>query len=313
MDEDRAKERDGDLTDEITRSLPRIADETRVHAARGDYAWSVATSTLELLILRYTAGYSITELSRDIPSVIEAFDAFIPFENPPPYEAHTLTITQLEAYVYVMWLLALCRLLDHAELIPTVMSWLDKNAEFNRGRDGLFEAVVEKLTGRKEPVERVLLHPAAYRPLAKATAPDAQDRPALVKEFLNGWYKNMTDCYWHGTHTDKEGSSYFGYWAFEAALVTVLWDIDDSSYRDHLVYPKDLVDWAREHRTEAVPSGPSRTPGGESCSQAGWWFTPALKGSRRYFKQGEVMPVIEGSDYGSTFWQWDADQSAPKL
>ncbi|WP_268989261.1 PoNe immunity protein domain-containing protein, partial [Ralstonia solanacearum] len=25
------------------------------------------------------------------------------------------------------------------------------------------------------------------------------------------------------------GSSYFGYWAFEAALVTVLWDIDDSS------------------------------------------------------------------------------------
>ncbi len=27
----------------------------------------------------------------------------------------------------------------------------------------------------------------------------------------------------------------------------------------------------------------------------------------------EVMPIIEGSDYGSTFWQWDVDPSAPKL
>lgn len=281
--------------------------------ARSSFAWTVASDSLKLLILRYTAGQPIAELAREIPLVVSKFDAFIPLENPPPNEAHTLTITQLEAYVYVMWLLALCHLLGHAELIPTVMSWIDRNAEFNRGRDGLFEAVVEKLTGEREPVDRVLLHPAAYRPLAKATAPDAQDRPALVKEFLDGWYKNMTDCYWHGTHTDKEGSSYFGYWAFEAALVTVLWDIDDSSYRDHLVYPKDLVDWAREHQTKALPSGPDRTSGGESCPQAGWWFTPALRGSRRYFKLGEVMPVIEGSDYGSTFWQWDIDQSTPKL
>ena len=93
----------------------------------------------------------------------------------------------------------------------------------------------------------------------------------------------------------------------------MLWDIDDSSYRDHLVYPKDLADWAREHRAEVLPSGPDRTTGGELCLRAGWWFTPALKGSRRYFKHGEVMPVIEGGDYGSTFWQWDVDQSVPTL
>ena len=313
LDENHASEFDEELNHRMQLISNEIGDATLVDETRSVFAWRIASDSLKLLILRYTAGNSVAELSRELPSVIQAFDAFIPLDNPPPNEAHTLTITQQEAYVYVLWLLALCKLLGHTELIPTVMSWIDKNADYNRGRDGLFEAVVEKLTGKKEPVERVLLHPAAYRPLAKATAPDAQDRPALVKEFLDGWYKNMKDCYWHGTHTDKEGSSYFGYWAFEAALVTVLWDIDDSSYRDHLVYPKDLVDWARAHRTEALPPGPGRMPGGESCPQAGWWFTPALKGSRRYFKQGEVMPVIEGSDYGSTFWQWDVDQSAPRL
>jgi hypothetical protein len=323
--EDLAKEREEDLTDRIADFKQEIGNMTLREGARISYAWKVASESLQLLILRYTAGLPIADLSQEISSVIAAFDVFVPLESPRPNEAHSLTITQLEAYVYVMWLLALCRLLGHAELVSAVMRWLDKNAEFNRGRDGLFEAVVEKLTGRKEPVERVLLHPAAYRPLAKATAPDAQDRPTLVKEFLDGWYKNMKDCYWHNTHTDKEGSSYFGYWAFEAALVTVLWDIDDTSYRDHLVYPKDLADWAREHRARSSPNDPSNTPagaatserqsyvpGGDPCPQAGWWFTVAQSDSRRYFEKGEIMPIIKGSRFGDTYWQRANEQDAPK-
>jgi len=51
---------------------------------------------------------------------------------------------------------------------------------------------------------------------------------------------------------------------------------------------------------------------GNPCPEAGWWFTPAQANSRRYFKQGEVMPSL-GGDYGLTFWQWAPDQSAPKL
>jgi len=51
---------------------------------------------------------------------------------------------------------------------------------------------------------------------------------------------------------------------------------------------------------------------GQPCPEAGWWFTPAKTGSRRYFKQGETMPAV-GGDYGLTFWQWSPDQSAPTL
>lgn len=49
-----------------------------------------------------------------------------------------------------------------------------------------------------------------------------------------------------------------------------------------------------------------------SCPEAGWWFTPAQANSRRYFKQGEIMPSVAG-DYGDTFWQWSPDQSVPRL
>lgn len=52
-----------------------------------------------------------------------------------------------------------------------------------------------------------------------------------------------------------------------------------------------------------------RVPAGEACPMSGWWHTPAKAGSRRLFKEGEVFPKIEGSDYGDTFWLWSSEQS----
>ena len=312
LGETQYREFDDELADRIadrTKELPR---QNILPATRRSFAWRIASDNMQLILLRYTAGTPLPDLRGQLPTLVAAFDSFIPLDTPRPNEAHTLEITQLEAYVYVMWLLALCRLLGREEFVPKVIGWLDRNAEFNRGRDGLFESVVEKLTGSRYETERVLLHPDAYRPLAKASAPDAADRPALVKEFVENWYKYMDDCYWHGTHTDKEGSSYFGYWCLEAALVTFLWNIDDSSYRDHLVYPKDLVDYARQNFPLRDPSAPSadsrlRCPAGQPCPKAGYWLTPAKADSRRFFKAGEIMPRFDG-DYGETIWQWDEKQ-----
>lgn len=53
-------------------------------------------------------------------------------------------------------------------------------------------------------------------------------------------------------------------------------------------------------------------PAGSPCPETGWWYTPAQANSRRYFKEGAVMPSV-GGDYGDTFWQWSPDQSAPSL
>ncbi|EDT38917.1 type VI immunity family protein [Burkholderia ambifaria] len=59
-----------------------------------------------------------------------------------------------------------------------------------------------------------------------------------------------------------------------------------------------------------VPPPVNREPtrqsvrGGNPCPEAGWWHTPAKAGSRRYFEAGEIMPVIEGSSWGTTHWHW---------
>ena len=52
-----------------------------------------------------------------------------------------------------------------------------------------------------------------------------------------------------------------------------------------------------------------RAPAGQLVPLSGWWYTPAQVGSRQHFKQGDVFPSIEGSDYGETFWLLSPGQS----
>jgi hypothetical protein len=282
--------------------------------ADSSHRWSIASDSLELLLLNYTAGCPVDDLAVMLQQIINRFDVYIQNEIsprskiPPENVADTLEITQFEAYVCVFWLLALCKLLGHPEFIPTVIGWVDKTYKFNRGRDGLFENVVQALTGSHVETERVLLHPEPYRPLARATVSAPEERPALVKEFVESWYKGMKPTYWHGAHTD---GLYFGYWCLEAALVTVLWDIDDSSYRDNLVYPKDLVEFARQQQSPAgvveIEKPRISRETGEQCPHAGRWGvleSPGAFVQERMFKQGDTFPSGIGRDgkEGSVTW-----------
>ncbi|MGN6084856.1 type VI immunity family protein [Trinickia sp.] len=65
-----------------------------------------------------------------------------------------------------------------------------------------------------------------------------------------------------------------------------------------------------------VPPPPEKrrnsVQGGSPCPEAGWWYTHAMQGSRRYFKQGEIMPAIEGSKWGATYWIWAPSQDSAK-
>ena len=90
---------------------------------------------------------------------------------------------------------------------------------------------------------------------------------------------------------------------------------------DFFVSVVDSFDYMKERRLEEAKNANQwagegnighNVAAGQPCPEAGWWFTPAQAGSRRYFKLGEIMPSL-GGDYGLTFWQWSPDQSAPTL
>jgi hypothetical protein len=277
---------------------------------RGSMRWHISRERLNHVILLYSGGEKIDSLVPALNAAIDAFEEHIDDEHAVMDE---FDLAIQDSYVQAFWFLSLAKLLGFGpELIERIAN-LYAADETNDGADELFELILAKL-GRKSFAAEGLIHEDPYQLLLDCIKAEPAARPALMSQFLKRWFKGQKECDWWGTHINRTKdpilkTGFFGYWAFEAALVTYLWDIDDSSYRDLPHYPKDLIDYARQ--SALLPANgqpPSRVMGGHPCPREGFWLTPAKTGSRRQFKQGEVMPDISG-DYGVTIWQWDDKQS----
>ena len=117
--------------------------------------------------------------------------------------------------------------------------------------DLLYEEIMgPAIGGARETTE--YFHTRPYDTLIDALY--ALDQPALaakhVSTYLEQWYGCFEGAPWHDGHLHAVPSQhlpYCGYWSFEAAAISVRHQLDDRSYRDHLLYPKDLADWARRH------------------------------------------------------------------
>ena len=60
--------------------------------------------------------------------------------------------------------------------------------------------------------------------------------------------------------------------------------------------------------TRIQPAECLRFDAGAYCSQPGFYVSPAVVNSRRYYRLGEQFCNLN-SDYGKTIWQWDGDQN----
>jgi hypothetical protein len=101
-------------------------------------------------------------------------------------------------------------------------------------------ALVAAYFGKEAPDVQDSKYPKVYGELVALSRADAKEQPALLKKYVNRWYRLNRPVYWYDTHKGAEGS-YVGYWCFDVALVVMLLGIDDSQVQDHPHYPADLV------------------------------------------------------------------------
>jgi hypothetical protein len=69
-----------------------------------------------------------------------------------------------------------------------------------------------------------------YFKLLKVFSAAPEDRPVLMAQYMDDWYEASRREHYYRSHTKGRDHNFLGYWSFEAAAVTVLLDIDDSSY-----------------------------------------------------------------------------------
>jgi len=309
----------------ILNALQRWNIELRANLAQEDLgaenlsleAAQLCDNCYAILSLRYTAGEPIEAVGVELVAVVEAYEryqrALSVFEQIP--DVSPLGLDHLGDYERCMQLLGLCILLHRPDLLARVAASVDPGY---KGEDTLYEDLLARYLPDRVDLDE-WYHDEPYSPLVEAMYEEEKSEATRkLADYCRRWYPAFKHIPWHDSHLRINGTDgdYFGYWAFEAGAVAYLLELDDSTI-DHMVYPKDLVKFAREFKPaagslEGEEITRLRCEAGQACPRAGYWFTPAQAGSRCFFRAGEVMPEVK-SDYGVTIWQWDADQSPPKL
>ncbi|NRR28609.1 DUF1911 domain-containing protein [Oxalobacteraceae bacterium] len=283
---------------------------------------------LWIWMLDYTAGTPIEDLAPRISGIVDAFEAWNEVDQLYQQEA-AIEFPEYGAYQYrgapvfstlsdfedTLQLLSISILLRDRHSIHRIIQVLRSH----RGEDGLFEQLIGGYVDDEQALDCCVLGKPYSTLLQAFYAADEWAALEAVKVYLKQWYPAMKDHpRWYDGHLriHKDGHApYYGYWAFEAGATVYLLDLNDSTI-EHLVYPKDLVDYARKLRDEdrytsretetLINAG--RVEGGHPCPQTGFWETPARLHSRAHFEQGDIMPTLSDSQYGSTIWQWSTEQ-----
>ncbi|QOF78327.1 PoNe immunity protein domain-containing protein [Variovorax sp. 38R] len=249
-----------------------------------------------LWMLDYTAGVDLDTLAPQLAGIVDEFvrwnDANAPYrqylKDKYAEEDKQQGITthldvcavdfdnQIE-YENALQLLSVAILLRDARSVKRIV----KAMVFNRYADALYEQLIADFVDDPQEDMQAVQHDAPYTTLVEAYFEDDDAKAvALVKDYLKNWYKHQDGARWYNAHLKIEDdlSFYYGYWAFEAGATCFLLDLDDSSI-DHMVYPKDLVAYARKLQAdgrwtttkdapleaEAAASAMLNCSGGEVC------------------------------------------------
>jgi len=256
-------------------------------------SWGWCYQSLELLIELYSGGEPLETLRPYAEHVFSQFQ-----RHKQAYPSFSLKLWEPDAYQFALWLLSLAVLLNMPGRITQIVGYLSKDPD--DGEDILLRQLFSRV-GVTIPGS-TLIHERPYQELLNALNTEKDEQQQSMRSYLKQWYRGMRNCYWHDRHKARSDAGFFGYWAFEAGLVTVLWGVDDAPYRDLPFYPKDLVDDARKRQViksfpehlQSAPYSDALAKSGEICPRTGVWVCDEWAVGPQTFMQGVEMPSENG-------------------
>ncbi|WP_339474216.1 PoNe immunity protein domain-containing protein [Pseudomonas fluorescens] len=205
------------------------------------------TLALDKLLASYTAGENIENLVPLLEDLIEKYEirqkTLAEYEKSPKISPLALDDWP-DQYEEAVQVISLCILLHRTDLLPRFVKLIDQAGY--AGDDTLYEDLLKKVLPNRHDVDR--WYHDVYTPLVQALyINNKEESSKLLKKYCQQWCSAFKQAPWHDTHLQGEDGNYVGYWAIEAAAIAFLYGIDDSTV-DHMVYPKDLVEYARNHQ-----------------------------------------------------------------
>ena len=232
------------------------------YSSRSDTQLSDYMKYVQLL---YSAGIPMPEVVSATHDMLERFHKHFDIDFPED----KLQLWEADSYAYILWLLGLAVLSNHKESLNRIPGWLspdlDENGERILGGAPLVDAPMKALLDLVGYRGRVQVSPEPFFPKSVYMLipdiihpPKNPDNPfesseiirgRLLRDYLKGWYKTNKDTYWYDYHKVRDGELFFGYWAFETAIFTLLLhaDMEGQPLKAMSFYPKDYIEYARKH------------------------------------------------------------------
>lgn len=236
----------------------KLAEEANSPRSRASLLEGWANTLWNIFEMRYTAGDALDELAEYLTPVVEAYERAAEAGNEVPDDHYCPPVVfndLIDIYVEYLNLLSAAVLLHREDLLPRIFGLIE-GTDFDES-----DAVIEDLLGFYLPGRPTLdgWHWKQHTPLLDAIDGETPaERAKGMAKYVNGWYQSMrgTAIFW-GKHEkiEPDFSPYKGYWAMCAAAFSYLYDIDDGGYRDNMVYPKDMIDYARSKPRKALGAG----------------------------------------------------------
>ena len=202
---------------------------------------------LNKLLATYTAGEEISTLLPILEDLIEKYEIrqnkLAKNEQPPDISPLAISDYPYQ-YQECVQVIGVCILLHRTDLLKRFVFLID-NAGYE-GTDTLYEDLLCKILPGRHDIDQ--WYHDVYSPLVQAVySKTTTEATSHLEKYCNQWYPAFQQAPWYDTHHQGEEGSYVGYWAIEAGAIAFLYGIDDSTV-DHMVYPKDLVEYARNHQ-----------------------------------------------------------------
>ena len=228
-------------------------------------SWNQISTAMRYCQLLYSAGCPMPKVVSATHDMLERFHKHFDIDFPED----KLQLWEADSYAYILWLLGLAVLSNHKESLNRIPGWLspdlDENGERVLGGAPLADAPMKALLDLVGYRGRVQVSPEPFFPKSVYMLipdiihpPKNPDNPfessgiprgRLLREYLKGWYKSNKDTYWYDYHKVRDGELFFGYWAFETAIFTLLLhaDMEAQPLKAMSFYPKDYIEYARKH------------------------------------------------------------------
>ena len=228
-------------------------------------SWNQISTAMRYCQLLYSAGLPMPEVVSATHDMLERFHQYFDIE----FAKEKLQLWEADSYAYILWLLGLAVLSNHKKSLNRIPGWLspdlDENGERILGGAPLVDAPMKALLDLVGYRGRVQVSPEPFFPKSVYMLipdiihpPKNPDNPfessgiprgRLLREYLKGWYKSNKDTYWYDYHKVRDGELFFGYWAFETAIFTLLLhaDMEAQPLKAMSFYPKDYIEYARKH------------------------------------------------------------------